>query len=452
MSFEPAVEVRNLSKAYRVYKRPEDRLKQMLFGRFGKRYYEEYWALSDVSLTIERGETLGIVGRNGSGKSTLLQLLCGTLSPTSGEITVRGKVAALLELGAGFNPEFTGRENVQLAASLMGLEQDLIDERFDSIVEFAGIGDFIEQPVKVYSSGMYARLAFAVAAHVDADILIIDEILAVGDAAFTQKCMRYIREFQKRGTLLFVSHSAESVLDLCARAVWLDNGVVREAGESKEVIHHYTAALCSEQDTSERFKIGGKRKAPPASSKLVTDLRHERLKQSTVRNDIEVFTFDDEAPWFGHRGATITQVRLTDADGHGLPLLTGGEVVTLRVRARAEQRVERPIIGFFIKDKRGQRIFGDNTYLAYQDEAVPVPQGAEFEAAFRFQMPYLPAGDYSVLASVAEGTQVDNLQHHWIDDALFFKVHSSHVAQGLVGIPMLEISLGLESSSSRDYA
>ena len=173
-----------------------------------------------------------MIGRNGSGKSTFLQLVCGTLTPTVGSVQVKGRIAALLELGAGFNPEFTGRDNVFLSASILGLSQEQITERYDRIEEFAGIGDFIDQPVKVYSSGMYARLAFAVAAHVDADILIIDEILAVGDAAFTQKCMRFIRQFKEHGTILFVSHDASSIVNLCDRCLWLENGSVRQIGDT----------------------------------------------------------------------------------------------------------------------------------------------------------------------------------------------------------------------------
>ncbi len=205
MSSEVVIYAKDLGKVYQIYRKPIDRLKQMLF-RGRRKFYDEYWALRGVDLEIRRGETIGIVGRNGSGKSTLLQMICGTLAPSQGELAVSGRIAALLELGAGFNPEFTGRENVFLAASVLGLTEQQIVGRFESIAEFAGIGDFIDQPVKIYSSGMYARLAFAVAAHVDADILIIDEILAVGDVAFTQKCMRFIRAFQERGTIFFVSH------------------------------------------------------------------------------------------------------------------------------------------------------------------------------------------------------------------------------------------------------
>ena len=220
-----AVSVRGLGKSYQIYDRPADRLKQFVMPRLQRRagvqvrqYFREFWALRDVSFEIPRGSTVGIVGRNGSGKSTLLQIICGTLSPTLGSVETNGRIAALLELGSGFNPEFSGRDNVYMNALLLGVDRETVDERFDSIAAFADVGEYLEQPVKTYSSGMFLRLAFAVIAHVDADILIVDEALAVGDAVFTQKCMRFIRRFQENGTLLFVSHDPSAVQNLCRSA------------------------------------------------------------------------------------------------------------------------------------------------------------------------------------------------------------------------------------------
>lgn len=440
MSSEPAIAVRGAAKCYRIYKRPEDRLKQFLsFGQ--RRYYEEYWALRDVSFTIGKGETVGIIGRNGAGKSTLLQILSGTLQPTAGSVEVRGRVAALLELGAGFNPEFTGRENVYLAASILGLTQEQVEERYAAIAEFAGIGDFIEQPVKFYSSGMYARLAFAVAAHVDADVLIVDEILAVGDAAFTQKCMRFIHQFKQRGTLLLVSHDASSITSLCDRAIWMDRGEVREQGPAREVSHAYLAALYGEAEDGSAFHIGGSRKGPVAEGQRVHDPRQAALEASHHRNDMEIFHFDPDSPWFGKRGGTIESVRLLTPDGRPLVSLTGGEEVVLEVSATAHEPLPRPIIGFYVKDRRGQNLFGDNTYLTHRQVPASTDAGQRVRARFHFQMPFLPSGDFSVVVALAEGTQNDHTQHHWIDDALFFRVQSSHVSKGLVGIPMLDIRL-----------
>ena len=243
---EIAIQVENLSKCYQIYDKPHQRLLQMIH-RGHRQYYREFWALKDVSFTVKRGETLGIIGRNGSGKSTLLQLICGTLTPTSGTIKTNGRIAALLELGAGFNPEFTGRENVYMNASILGLSHEEIDARFDDIATFADIGDFIEQPVKSYSSGMYVRLAFAVIAHVDADILVIDEALAVGDAFFTQKCMRFLRNFMETGTVLFVSHDTGAVINLCDHAILLEKGAIKQQGSPKEVAQLYLANLYEAQ-------------------------------------------------------------------------------------------------------------------------------------------------------------------------------------------------------------
>lgn len=440
MTAEVVISTKDLGKAYSIFKKPEDRLKQMIWRR-RRRFYSEYWALKDVSLEIRRGETVGLIGRNGAGKSTFLQLVCGTLQPTTGSLEVRGRVAALLELGAGFNPEFTGRENVYLAASILGLDRAKIDERYQSIVEFAGIGDFIDQPVKLYSSGMYARLAFAVAAHVDADILIVDEILAVGDAAFTQKCMRFIQEFKERGTLLFVSHDMASVTALCDRVVWIDNGSVRSIGAAKDVCYHYLAVAHGQKDDSGSFNIGGVRKAMVDPVRVVTDPRDEMLKESELRNQIKVFDFDPTGPWFGKRGCSIVDTKLLDVDGNPLLVLTGGEEVVLKIVVETHKEIVSPIVGFSFKNWRGENLFGDNTYLTFRDQPLIVSADRHFSASFRFQMPYLPSGDYAINSAVAEGSQDDHFQHHWLDEALFLKVNSSHIVRGLVGIPILSIEL-----------
>ena len=251
-----AIRVNNLSKCYHIYDRPQDRLKQLvmpklrsLVGRNPGGYFREFWALNDVSFEVGRGETIGIIGRNGSGKSTLLQMICGTLQPTTGSVETNGRVAALLELGAGFNPEFTGRENVYMNATVLGLTQDEIEARFEDIAAFADIGDFIEQPVKHYSSGMYARLAFAVAINVDPSILIVDEALSVGDEPFQRKCFARIEEIKRNGgTILFVSHSASAVVELCDRAVLLYAGEMLFTGEPKKAIAWYQKLMSANDE------------------------------------------------------------------------------------------------------------------------------------------------------------------------------------------------------------
>lgn len=436
---ETAIVVNGLSKCYPVYSKPSDRLKQMLM-RGRRQYFKEFWALKNVSFTVKRGETVGIIGRNGSGKSTLLQMICGTLNPTAGEIGVYGKVAALLELGAGFNPEFTGLENIYVAASLYGLNKEAVDARLDQIISFADIGEHVSQPVKTYSSGMYVRLAFAVIAHVDADILVIDEALAVGDAFFTQKCMRFLRNFMNRGTVLFVSHDTASVRSLCNRAIWLEQGKIKEIGFPKEVCEHYLEAFFeAHQGKHEKGPTQGSKRN--VESLGIRDQRQKFINGSTLRNDIAVFEFRPDAPSFGKRQAEIIDVAFLDVDGHPLSWIVGGEDVVLRVRAESKSSLSSVIVGFYIKDRLGQTLFGDNTYLNYVDDPVASHPGDELVAEFRFQMPRLAAGDYSVSAAIAEGSQHEHVQHHWIHDALFFRSESSHIASGLVGIPMAQIEL-----------
>jgi lipopolysaccharide transport system ATP-binding protein len=242
---EPAIRTVDLGKRYEIYDRPHLRLLQTLF-RGRRRFYRDFWALSGVSLEVARGETVAVIGRNGSGKSTLLQLVAGTLYPTTGNVVVSGRIAALLELGSGFNPEFTGRENVYLNGAILGISRREMDEAFDAIAAFAGIGDFIDQPVKIYSSGMLVRLAFSVAVHVTPDVLIIDEALSVGDTAFQAKCLNRVRELQAAGVaILLVSHSPNTVIEFCNRAAYLDAGQLRMIGSCREALEHYANDLVS---------------------------------------------------------------------------------------------------------------------------------------------------------------------------------------------------------------
>ena len=447
MSSEIAIKVENLSKCYQIYDQPRDRLKQFVLPRLQRlvglppeQYYREFWALKDVSFEVKKGETVGIIGRNGSGKSTLLQMICGTLSATTGNITTHGRIAALLELGSGFNPEFTGRENVYMNASVLGLTNDEIDARFDEIAAFADIGDFIEQPVKTYSSGMMVRLAFAVIVHVDAEILVIDEALAVGDAFFTQKCMRFLRDFMKTRTVLFVSHDTGSVKNLCSHVLWLEKGQVLQAGTPKDVCELYLEAFYeAQQGKSSTTKLRAFKK--PNDSPPLKDQRLDFINASNLRNDLQIFKFDPDAASFGKGGAQIVDVRLLDENEHPLAWFVGGEKVTLRVIVHVYQDLDSPIIGFYVKDRLGQALFGDNTFLSYREKPVHCPNGTELQSDFVFYMPLLPPGEYSITVAIANGTQEIHEQHHWIHDAVLFKSESSSVASGLIGIPMLEVKL-----------
>ena len=442
MSSDLAIQVEGLGKCYHIYDKPRDRLFQM-FARGGRQYFREFWALKDVSFEVKRGEPFGIIGRNGSGKSTLLQLICGTLNPTQGSIHTSGRIAALLELGSGFNPEFSGRENVYMNAAILGLTHREIDERYDRILAFADIGSFVDQPVKTYSTGMMVRLAFAVVAHVDADILVIDEALAVGDAFFVQKCMRFLRSFMETGTVVFVSHDTGAVLNLCRKAIWLEQGGMKGQGLPKELAEKYLAALYeSEQGESAIPSFAEEEKIIP-SSEQPRDMRLDFINSTRFRNDIELVGFVPGAEGFGTGGAAITRVELLDQAGVPLLWVIGGEQVQLAVYCKARQPITSPIIGFLFRDRLGQALFGDNTFITYAQNPLRVQGGQQLVARFAFRMPVLPVGDYTVTVAIAEGSQQEHVQHHWRHDALVLKSHSSSVATGLVGIPMQTIRMDI---------
>lgn len=443
-----AISVKGLSKCYQIYATPSQRLKQFFLPRLRRwlklaprNHFKEFWALHDVDFTVYRGQTVGIIGRNGSGKSTLLQIICGTLYPTHGEVRVEGRVAALLELGSGFNPEFTGRENIFFNAGVLGQDEETTRARLDSIEAFAAIGEFIDQPVKTYSSGMLVRLAFAVIAHVDADILVIDEALAVGDAFFTQKCMRFLREFMKTGTVLFVSHDTNAVKNLCNHAIWLDKGHMRQQGSAKDVSEAYLREFYAQQQTMATEEDTQTTSAMNVSVVPLADQRLPWLNASNLRNDLQIFPYDPDASSFGEGGARITEVSLCNADGQALAWAVGGEAVRLRIVADVKQTLVSPIMGFVVKDRLGQALFGENTYLDYQDNPVYGDAGSKLVAEFAFQMPRMPAGDYTITASIADGTQHEHVQHHWVFDALAFRSESSSASAGLVGLPMHDIRL-----------
>lgn len=448
MCSKPAVQASGLGKSYALYHRPSDRLLQMLQG-FASRVtgiqaqsrHRQFHALSGVSMRIERGETVGIIGRNGSGKSTLLQLLCGTLHATHGKVEVHGRVAALLELGSGFHPEFSGRENVFLNAAVLGLSREQTAQRFNAIAAFADIGEFMDRPLKSYSSGMAMRLAFAVIAHVDADILVIDEALSVGDAFFTQKCMRFLRDFMKNGTVIFVSHDIEAVMALCSRVLWLDGGHVLRDGPTKAVCQDYLDALLSAGGPTPQRRVEGRGNEEETFHSR-QDPRYEAWSARSLRNEVKVFAFDPEVRGVGQGGCSIRAVHMSAAaDGGDLPWLVGGEAVRLEIQVECHHILRSPIVGFMVKDRTGQALFGDNTWLSFVDRPLAMEAGERLTAAFVFDMPRLPCGDYTMVVAVADGTQEDNTMHDWLHDALHFRSEASNVSSGLIGIPMRQIVL-----------
>jgi len=436
---ELVIDARGVSKCYQIYDRPSHRLVQSFLGD-SKRLYREFWALRGVDLQVRRGETLGIIGKNGSGKSTLLQMIAGTLSPSEGEVEVQGRIAALLELGSGFNPDFTGRENVFLNASILGLSNAQIEARLQEILDFADIGAFIDQPIRNYSSGMVMRLAFSVMAHVDADVLIIDEALAVGDAFFTQKCMRFLREFKARGTLLFVSHDDSAVSGLCDSAIWLDEGTVRSRGSARDVVHDYLESFISQRQSGESVRASTVSHTPVRRAPL-HDARRQWINSGIFRNDIEIVPFDPAADGFGALKARVIDVTLEDHAGRTLSWCIGGESVVLQIDVVADEHVAEPIVGFYLKDRLGQQLFGDNTCLSAIDDPKPLAPGEGLRASFVFEMPRLRAGDYFFTIGVSDGNKEVHVVQHWIHEALPLKSQAEEWASGLIGLPMLDIKV-----------
>ena len=400
--------VEKVSKQYRIYNRPGDRLTESLTrGRL--RRHKEFWALRDVDFEVEQGTTVGIVGPNGSGKSTLLQIISGTLEPTHGDVWHEGRVAALLELGAGFDSEFTGAENVYMNAALMGLARREIDVLFPEIERFAEIGPFLYQPVKTYSSGMYVRLAFAIAASVDPDILVIDEALAVGDAVFQHRCLRRIKELQERGrTILFVSHDAAAVRALCSRAILLNAGRVVTDGKPADVLNRYQKIIMAREEAYDA-NAGGHAAPGSAMNEDLPPLRY------TYRHG------DESAEFLG--------VELTDASGHSVEIVETGEAVRLRVIARFNRDVDEPVIGFLIRNRHGIHAYGTNT-KERQLELGTLKAGEGLEVNFAFDC-WLGVDQYSIGFAIHSR---DGQAYDWIDGAIFFRVTSMTLTEGVANL------------------
>lgn len=401
----PVVEFRNISKAYPIYRSPVQRLKEILtLGRAS--FHEEFWALRDVSFSIPRGETFCILGQNGSGKSTLLQIVAGILQPTSGVAEVRGRVAALLELGSGFNPEFTGRNNVYLNAAILGLSRAQIDAKYPLIEEFAEIGDFIDQPVKTYSSGMLVRLAFAVAIHVDPEILLVDEALAVGDVYFRQRCMRKIHELRHDGvTIIFVSHATADAKAIGDRAMWIDRGHICDIGDTEGVVTKYLAAML-EKDSAYREHHG----ESPA-----------REWSSEPRETYHAPEFIEDIPNIDHRfgdgRAQIIGIAILDPIGRPLPELCPLGAMVLRISVRATQDIDLPLVGFMMRNHMGQDFAGTNT-LREGIHLPPMHAGDLHTIDFHLRMPELYPSSFSFSPAIADGTLHQYAMCDWIDNAI----------------------------------
>lgn len=460
MSSDIVLRVNNVGKCYEMYDAPHHRLFQTLL-RGRKQFYKEFWALRDISFEVKRGECVGIIGRNGSGKSTLLQVIAGTLAPTNGSVEVNGKVSALLELGSGFNPEFTGRENVYMNGAILGLLKAQIDEKFDEIAAFADIGEFIELPVKIYSSGMYMRLAFAIAIHVDPDILIVDEALAVGDARFASRCMNKIKQMQDSGvSILFVSHDSETVRRLCHHSLVLDCGQVVKRGLSAEIVNWYIAFLTNDFDLEKTMQMEQETVHQEETPSAIT-IKNESQKiqsqtlppPSQVRVDCRIDRAKHpEFTYFRHGdgNARIVSAGLYDDKERGIEYAILGQQVHFRVEVEFYAELQCHLIGLHIRDSRGTDIIAVNTFQE-QLEVPPVKSGDRL--IYTFKMPIeLRPGNYSVSSNVAyDQTKMEWMD--WVDNILLFRVVDPHPSRVIFGICYpgeLNVSLDRKALSIRD--
>lgn len=424
MSSEIAIKVDSLSKCYQIYEKPRDRLMQMLM-RGRRQYYREFWAVKDISFEIKKGETVGIVGRNGSGKSTLLQMICGTLNPTGGSIQANGRIAALLELGSGFNPEFTGRENVYLNAAVLGLTKEDTEARFDDILAFAEIGSFIDQPVKTYSSGMLVRLAFSVAINVDPQILVVDEALSVGDELFQRKCFSRIEAIKESGaTILFVSHSGATIIDLCDRAVLIDSGELLSIGSPKAIVGRYQKLLYASAEKRELI-----RKQIQAPDHLVNaglgchaqERKVEQLEDegSALKESYDPSLRPTSTIEYASNGATIEAPVILSLSGERLNNLLRNKTYRYTYRVAFNNTATNVRFGMLIKTMTGIEIGGAHTANQISAGVPVVEAGQVFQVEFEFSCRLNP-GVYFLNAGVTgsiEGT--DTYLHRLLDIEMF---------------------------------
>lgn len=424
-SNKPVISVVGLSKCYHIYDLPGDRLKQSIYprlqrvlGRSPRTYYHEFWALQNISFEIEKGETVGVIGRNGSGKSTLLQLICGTLTPTSGIVETNGRLAALLELGSGFNPEFSGVENVYLNGALLGLSKDEIDARFDDIAAFADIGEFINQPVKIYSSGMFVRLAFAINIMSQPDIMVVDEALAVGDMNFQAKCMTALKRRQENGTtILFVSHDIGSIRSLCSRGIYLEHGGLKSIGPAAEVSEHYIRVMREEMNNEQKTTVDA-----PA---LVVE--NSSIQTNTIARfevglaDMEQFKRRVSLFRYGSGEAQIALVELLNMNDEPITLVEFNQEVKIRIYVEVFQKKTLTVI-FNIRDDKKNQITGSNLLLAGHSLLNAEP-GDFFRVEYVLRLPLIE-GIHSVQVALNEPIVIDQVSNFFdfVDDAVVFSM------------------------------
>ncbi|HCM7862253.1 ABC transporter ATP-binding protein [Klebsiella aerogenes] len=435
-----AISIQDIKKCFYVYNNPHDRLKQFVFpklnqvfGREPNKYYKEFWALNGISFEVNKGETVGLIGKNGSGKSTLLQIICGTLTPTSGSIETRGRIAALLELGSGFNPEFTGLENIYLNAAILGLSKEETERKLDAIAAFADIGDFIRQPVKTYSSGMVVRLAFAVQAQVDPDILIVDEALAVGDAKFQAKCFDRLRQLKDNGTsILLVTHSGEQIVTHCDRAVLLSSGQKLYQGAPKVAVNKYMdilfgkslpSAQSEESTTSIERKIDFKLNANETLS-----FESDKFKDKSNYNKNEYRWGDKAAAWLDYQVYAGGRLNSTT--------IYSGEKIKIRCSILFNRDVHNPIIGFAIKTKEGLTVYNTNSHLLNNEDTIKHGVAGSYSIVeFEF-LNKLGAGDYFISLGIASMINNEVIPHDRRYDVIHFLVPTVDSFSGLADLDL----------------
>jgi ABC-type polysaccharide/polyol phosphate transport system ATPase subunit len=430
-----ALRVENISKQYRIYATPADRLKESLTRGRMKRH-KEFWALKDISFEIEKGTTTGIIGPNGSGKSTLLQVITGTLEPTHGDVYYDGRIAALLELGAGFNPEFTGLENCYLNASLLGFSRRETEALLPEIERFAEIGQFIHQPVKTYSSGMYVRLAFSIAISASPDILIVDEALAVGDAIFQHRCMRRIKQMQESGvTIFFVSHDPNAIRALCSRAILLNGGQMIADGDPPDVLNRYQKIIMAREHA-----FAGE-VAETSEESFADDMQLQELP--TQEEELIA-----PAPIFRHGDGTarVLSVGLFDSSRQHVEFVESGEPVTVRLHVAFEKDFAEPVFGFLIRNRHGVNIYGTNTEIQGLSFGE-VKRGEVVEITFRFEC-WLAPDSYSITAAAHS---LDAISFDWLDGALFFRVISGTKMEGVINLKATAAARRSTAPATRDH-
>jgi lipopolysaccharide transport system ATP-binding protein len=442
MGEDIAIYLKNVSKCYKRYGNPVDRLKEVLLP--GKSRAQVFWALRDINLEIPRGETVGIIGQNGSGKSTLLQIVAGTLTSTTGEVKVNGRVSALLELGSGFNPEFTGRQNVFFNGQILGLSREDIEAKFDEIANFAEIGNFMDEPVKTYSSGMFVRLAFSVAINVNPEILIVDESLAVGDGVFVHRCMAKIREFQDiGGTILFVSHDIGSISRLCSTAIWINQGLIVDTGKPAEVCKHYQAWVHEEVNKRTAIHIESQQNITPSKNEEpinISNITQRKLNPFTNKPYIAFSGLER----FGTGRGEIDGISVLGADNEPLKLAYPGDLIKIKISTFRHDKLRKPNLGIALVDRLRTVLSGWSTELLDLNFAncwLSSSEKGKTVIEFDIVWPYLIGANYALDIAFADGSNESNEMLDWIQNATIIQSATNEIVHGLFQLTDIKVRL-----------